>query len=122
MTLSPRTLISRRTLIKTGAAAAAASAAAGPIAAVSAAPVLVVFDGRSERSRAFARNHLAPGIDVAVEDENLWRTLRSAAPTGSITGMTTWSDWVVVRGLLEEKGKRVRSEKQSGTLFIWTMG
>jgi hypothetical protein len=113
--------LSRRSLIKSGAAAAAATAASGPIAAASAMPALVVFDGRSPLSRAFANTHFAPVIDVAIEDDNLWRTLRSAAPTGSITGMTGWSDWVVVRGLLEEKGKRLKSEKQSGTLFLWTM-
>jgi hypothetical protein len=46
-----------------------------------------------------------------------------------IVGLTGWGDWVVVRGFLEERGFRLRSEAQvaaplSGKthLFRWEMG
>ncbi len=40
---------------------------------------------------------------------------------GPVGGLTGWSDWVIVRGLLQEKGKRVKSQRQAGALFHWSM-
>jgi hypothetical protein len=35
--------------------------------------------------------------------------------------LTTWSDYVQARGLLQEKGKRLRVELRSANLFYWEM-
>jgi hypothetical protein len=110
----------RRSAIKSGAAVLALAAAASK-AAAAAPPALIVFDSRIPASCAFAQRHIGPRIDVAKEDASFWRQLRADTPTGSVVGMTGWSDWVVVRGLLEEKGKRLKSETASGKLFHWTM-
>lgn len=113
--------LSRRTMLISSAAIAATMASAAGVAATGLAPALVVFDSRSALSIAFASGHAAPRIDVAHEDANLWRGLRSVAAHGAIIGLTGWSDWVVVRGLLEEKGKRLKAENRSGKLFQWSM-
>lgn len=81
---------------------------------------LALFDSRHRASRAFAGQHWAT-LDVAQEDARLWQTLRQGALPDRIEGLTAWSDWVVVRGLLEERGKRVRTETRRGALFHWTM-
>jgi hypothetical protein len=110
----------RRSAIKSGAAVLALTAAGGK--AMSAPrPALVVFDRRIPASRAFAQRQSGPRVDVAVEDASFWRTLRTVSPEGHVIGLTGWSDWVVVRGLLEEKGKRLSSETASGKLFHWAM-
>jgi hypothetical protein len=61
-------------------------------------------------------------IDVAHDAANRWVRLRSLNPEGRVAGLTTWSDFVQVRGLLQEKGKRLRVESRSGDLFYWEMG
>ncbi len=112
--------LSRRNLIKSTAAAtvvAAASAKAGSAAA----PALFVYDSRSAESRALAKRHLCPSIDVAKEDANFWSSLRTLSPSGPVIGLTSWSDLVMVRGFLEEKGLRLKSEKPRGALFHWSM-
>ncbi len=113
-------IVSRRRAIQSGVAAVAV-AASGTKAMTSPRHALIVFDSRIPASLAYAKSKRGPRIDVAREDENLWRTLRSEAPDGTIVGMTGWSDWVIVRGLLEEKGKRLKSEEPLGSLFRWTM-
>jgi hypothetical protein len=115
--------LSRRTLIKTGSVTAVA-ALASVRAAAGEAPALTVFDSRIAQSRAFANAQTGLRIDVAHEDANFWRALRAGAPAGRIIGLTAWSDLVVVRGLLEEKGKRLKSEQQLGKshLLRWEMG
>jgi anaerobic selenocysteine-containing dehydrogenase len=111
--------LSRRSFIKAG---AAATAAATPVLAFATpGPVLVIFDGRNTESRAFARAFAAPAIDIAQEDANFWRQFRAVAPEGHVVGLTGWSDWVLARGFLEEKGKRLREEVPTGQLFRWTM-
>lgn len=111
--------LSRRSFIKAGVATAAASVPALPLAAQP--PALVVFDSRFAESRALARHFAAPVIDISREDANFWRKLRAAAPNGRVIGLTGWSDLVLARGFLEEKGKRLREEIPSGKLFRWTM-
>ncbi len=81
---------------------------------------LALFDSRHRASCSFADRHKAT-LDVAQEDTRLWQTLRQAPLPNRIEGLTAWSDWVVVRGLLEERGKRVRTEVRRGDLFHWTM-
>jgi hypothetical protein len=38
-----------------------------------------------------------------------------------VSGLTSWSDFVQVRGVLQEKGKRLRLESRRGELFYWEM-
>ena len=115
-------ILSRRYLLASGAVAATLAAVGGSRLAAAAPPALVVYDSRRADSLAFARSIAAPRIDVAREDGNFWRTVRSVSTDGPIVGLTGWSDWVLVRGMLEEKGKRLRREVQVGRLFHWTMG
>lgn len=114
-------ILSRRGLLASGAAAATVAAVGGSRFAAGPPPALVVYDSRRADSLAFARSIAAPRIDIAREDANLWRAVRNLAVDGTIVGLTGWSDWVLVRGVLEEKGKRLRREVRAGRLFEWTM-
>lgn len=113
-------LLSRRALIKSGVTISAIASVGGKATAFSS-PKLVIFDSRSLASITFARRYAAPRIDVAKEDEKFWRALRTASPEGRVVGMTGWSDFVIVRGLLEEKGKRLKGQMPTQRLFRWTM-
>jgi hypothetical protein len=114
--------ITRRALIKSSVALSAVVSTTGGQGLAATPPSLVVYDSRLPHARAFAKTHAAPRIDVAHEDAAFWRALRADVPGGTITGLTSWSDWVTVRGLLEEQGKRVKSEVAEHGLFRWTMG
>lgn len=69
-------------------------------------------------------------IDIEAEDAVLWRNVRAlTAADGCVAGCTRWSDLVMVRGFLEEKGMRLRGQKlfaaqagESATSFLWVMG
>lgn len=113
--------LSRRRLLASGALAATTAAIGGARLAAAAPPPLIVYDGRRAASRAFAHGRAGPRIDIAREEATLWRTLRSLSADGAITGLTGWSDWVLVRGMLEDRGKRVIREAKAGRLFQWTM-
>jgi hypothetical protein len=82
---------------------------------------LRIFDSRSAQSRAWLGCDAGAAVDVAQEQGVRWSTLRSIMPRGSVEGFTTWSDWVQARGVLEQKGKRLRAESRSGRLFHWVM-
>jgi hypothetical protein len=47
--------------------------------------------------------------------------VRNSATAGRIAGLTTWSDYIQVRGALQQRGKRLRLEARSGGLFYWEM-
>jgi hypothetical protein len=112
--------INRRNLLKSS--AVIGSLATAPLAARAInAPALTLFDSRLPASRAFAGFVGGLKIDIADEDSRMWRTLRNARKNGRVEGLTSWSDWVLVRGLLEERGLRVKQEKPTGKLFRWTM-
>lgn len=115
-------ILSRRNLLASGAVAATLAAVGGSRFAAAAPPALVVYDSRRTDSLTFARSIAAPRIDIACEDGNFWRAVRSVKVDGTIAGLTGWSDWVLVRGMLEEKGKRLRREVQVGRVFQWAMG
>ncbi|MEY4501343.1 MAG: hypothetical protein RIS52_1233 [Pseudomonadota bacterium] len=112
--------VTRRAALKSGAVAFAMAASAKGLTA--GAPALLVYDSRLAPSRAFARKAADKKIDIAHQDADFWRALR-AAPAGQVVGLTLWSDWVIVRGFLEEQRKRVRHEAQIGAhaLFEWSM-
>jgi hypothetical protein len=82
---------------------------------------LRVFDSRLPLSRAWLGSNTGNSIDVAHEQANRWSQLRNCAPVGRIAGLTRWSDYIQVRGALEQKGKRLRLEARSGGLFYWEM-
>jgi TAT (twin-arginine translocation) pathway signal sequence len=112
--------VSRRTILKGTAAIGAATAL--PVVAASAKPSCTVIDSRIPASLLHAKNAAGPVIDIAHADATFWRSLR-AAPAGSVTGITRWSDFVMIRGFLEEQGKRLRDETHDPAreLFRWTM-
>jgi hypothetical protein len=101
-------------------AVAAVSAGSGRVRAVPS-DALLVYDSRVSPSQALARLHAGRAVDLAHEHANLWRTLRSLRPSGVIVGLTSWSDLVQVRGLLESRGCRLRAEARCGRLFYWEM-
>ena len=116
--------LTRRGLIKNALIAAAAMAEARRAAAAasrSTPPALRVYDSRVPVSGAWIGDHGEGVIDVAEEHASRWVRLRRVAPAGRVAGLTTWSDFVQVRGLLQEKGKRLRHESRSGNLFYWEM-
>lgn len=75
---------------------------------------MAIFDSRLPESRNFAAQAKADGLrlfDIAGEEENLWDRARAGfglAEGEAVAGMTRWSDWLIVRGLLHERGRRVR--------------
>lgn len=120
--------VTRRTvLISTGVGMAALAAPA--LAAIEAGPMLAVYDSRLPQTEIFARECAAKGIrllDIAAEDARQWRGCRGGfcvAAGDRIIGMTGWSDWVLLRGVLYEQRRRVRSEERvemgGRTLFAW---
>jgi hypothetical protein len=113
-------ILSRRHVLKSGVATAIV-AGGGMSQIASATPGLLVYDSRIPASAAFALSHAVPAIDIAQEDAALWRNVRGIAQPGAVAGLTGWSDWVVIRGLLEENGLRMATQTQQGRLFRWTM-
>lgn len=118
--------LTRRTMLK--GSALIGSAAASPAiasAAVRTAP-LVVFDSRIPESSAFAAGTLAqPCVDIA---SGLVSARNSLGKAQIVTGLTRWSDWTVMRGLLEAQGLRLKEEVRQASplsgrthLFRWTM-
>jgi hypothetical protein len=90
----------RRGVLKGGALAGAVAAVPVAVRAAEAVAV-VVYDSRLAESASFAGGR---GIDLAR------RSLREAhamlAGAARVEGLTRWSDWTVLRGLLEEQGLR----------------
>jgi TAT (twin-arginine translocation) pathway signal sequence len=121
--------VSRRTVLK-GAAGLGAAATITTMAYRGDAAV-IVYDSRLPEARAFAAQHKDQQlIDIAVAESEQWRSLRTLpANAARISGLTGWSDWVAVRGFLEERGLRLKAETHlaaspSGKahLFRWDMG
>lgn len=112
--------ISRRNILKCGIAAAAVSAGS-TTALASRSADLIIFDSRRPKSARFANMHFVRKIDIAHEDKNFWRNLRSDTASRHIAGLTGWSDFILARGFLEEHRKRLLVEKLQGGLFFWEM-
>ena len=81
----------------------------------------LVYDSRLPQSRALRSAYAGRVLDLAYEQVNLWRNLRNLRPGGRVVGLTSWSDYVQVRSLLEERRSRLRAEARCGRLFYWEM-
>jgi hypothetical protein len=123
-------IVSRRSMLKAGAAATATVSL--PAFAATRFATLVLFDSRIPESRAFARTAGNVGtamIDLAEVEATQWAELRAdLAGKRRVIGLTGWTDWVIARGFLEERGLRLTSETSvpapmSGKahLFRWEM-
>lgn len=116
----------RRGLLK--ASALAGAAVAIPVAAGAATvPALLVFDSRLAESADYSRSAAAVHrIDLAQVP--LRAVHQALAGAGRIEGLTRWSDWTVLRGLLESDGLRRAGEARLAAplsghdgLWRWSM-
>lgn len=121
----------RDILVGSGAAATAmlASGSANTIDGASAnAPVLTVYtdDIPSARDLALKTSQGANNIAALKGDlVQLWKR-RIGKHRGAIQGYTSWSDYILLRGLGEEQGLRLRAEAQlryrgDKPVFRWVM-
>lgn len=122
--------LTRRSLLKTGAALSAASALPATAHALQG-PDLIVYDSRLPESVAAMKSaRAALVLDLAAKGGVSWTALQ-ALPQDlrSAQGLTGWSDWVGLRGYLEDRGLRLKSEtgvpapvSGKAHLFRWEMG
>jgi hypothetical protein len=113
--------ITRRAMLQ-GALVAAATLATGTSNAIAVPPrALLVYDSRLPQSCALRSAYAGRVLDLAYEQVNLWRNLRNLRPGVRVVGLTSWSDYVQVRSLLEERRSRLRAETRFGRLFYWEM-
>lgn len=106
-----------------GAVAAVPVAAHAASAVATEAAGMVVYDSRLAESASFAGGR---GIDLAVM--SLREAHAALAGSTRVEGLTRWSDWTVLRGLLEERGLRRTAETRLGAplsghdgLLRWSM-
>lgn len=97
--------LDRRSAIAVGAAAllvAAPACAARPGAGI------LLFDPASAEARRRAAAARGQRLIALIGDPiRLWRGLSFAGP---VSGLTSWSDYLILRGLAEEAGLRLRRE------------
>lgn len=113
------TRISRRGVLKGGALAGAAAVL--PLAVRRAEARVLVYDSRIEASQEFAAGQ---GIDIAQGMLTARRALANLPRCASVVGLTRWSDWVGLRGMLQDRGFRTEAEAHapgSPALFRWSM-
>ena len=76
-------------------------------------------------SKAVNSNPHAISFDIADQEDTLWTSARYQLkpPRGSaIMGLTRWSDWNGLRGVLSEQKFRTRREVHVGDAeFLWIM-
>jgi TAT (twin-arginine translocation) pathway signal sequence len=122
--------VSRRTLLKSVGVAGAATAL--PAQTFARNPALAIYDSRLPEGAAFGASATAmglPTVDVAGGDRAILKVARHGlSASDTVIGLTGWSEWVIVRGLLEERGKRLSQEKRiahsgkrNATPFEWIM-
>jgi hypothetical protein len=124
--------LTRRSLLKTGAVLSAAATLPATARAVTGkAPDLLVYDSRLPESLVAMQGKTASmTLDLAQMEATNWSPLRTLPATiRSAQGLTGWTDWVLLRGTLEDRGLRFQSETSvpapvSGKahLFRWKMG
>jgi hypothetical protein len=110
--------IDRRALMQGAALCALASTTLGKRVAMAATdvPCFAIFDSR--RGAALAARQT---IDIARDSANQWRELRSIGAARRVVGATTWSDFLQVRGVLQEQGLRVTATRHRAGLEYWSM-
>jgi hypothetical protein len=107
--------IDRRAALGLGGAALLAPAVASAGITRSASGILL-FDPGSPKARALAQEVRGQRLVALTGDPvRLWRD-KLGDTTGPIGGITTWSDYVILRGLAAEQGLRVRSEEHIAVL------
>jgi hypothetical protein len=122
--------VSRRTILKGAGALGAVSAAA--VVAQEKNLLIAVFDSRLPEANAFAADARQRGlktIDISANDREIWQIAREdLVVSETIIGLTGWSDWLMLRGLLEEQGKRMTHQRRLthtgnrlATPFEWSM-
>ncbi|WP_062346617.1 twin-arginine translocation signal domain-containing protein [Novosphingobium sp. CCH12-A3] len=117
--------VSRRSMLK-GSALAGAVAATPAVAAMASPVPLVVFDSRIPESAAFAAaKDTQRAIDLALGAADVARAIKFPQV---VTGLTRWSDWTALRGVMEAQGLRLSEEIRAAAplsgrthLFLWTM-
>ncbi len=121
--------IRRRTVLAGGAAASGV----GLLGKANAKPAaqqqtLVVYAPSIPQAHALAHKETqGPARMLPVQGDvvEFWKK-KLASHKCAVKGYTSWSDYVVLRGLAEEKGLRLRAETQlrvaaGKTLFAWAM-
>ncbi|WP_428410337.1 hypothetical protein [Hyphococcus sp.] len=111
-------------------ACSAAALSFGPIATantVSREPILYVYSSDIPQARWLAQKSTQSSKSlIALKGDlmALWKTTLNRRH-GPLHGVTSWSDYVLLRGLAEEHGLRLREEMQlqaeGKTLFRWVM-
>ncbi|MBB4612039.1 twin-arginine translocation signal domain-containing protein [Novosphingobium taihuense] len=117
--------VSRRSILK-GSALAGAVAATPAMAAMARSAPVVVFDSRIPESVAFAASQSAHmRFDLAHGTEEAARAIKDLR---AVTGLTRWSDWTALRGVMEAQGLRLSEEIRAAAplsgrthLFRWTI-
>ena len=123
--------IKRRDVLIAGAAATTVISTAflkPPFAAAAGEKLLTIYTPGLPQALSLARKDMRAAKNMHPLNGdviNFWNT-RLANHHGALQGYTSWSDYVVLRGLAEERGLRLRSEKQmitdgKRTLFRWLM-
>lgn len=86
----------------------------------------VVYSPKIPQARRLAQSAAYLNEAIPLNDElmTLWKS-KLHNHSGALQGYTSWSDFVLLRGLAEEQGLRVREEiklNASGrSLFRWTI-
>jgi len=118
-------IVDRRQALTGLIAGAALSGAPAARAAVRDAQTVIVADLRLPAVRRLTAGYRpARLIDLSAAHADLWREMRGFVPGGArVIGVTRWSDWIAVRGLLIERGLRVRAERPLAVVraFFWEM-
>ncbi len=118
--------LKRRDVLAGGAATLLSARAAAKASAVSAAPFLTIYSPTIPQARTLAQKAARSSkaaIPLTGDLVTLWKTALSKH-RGALHGFTSWSDFVLLRGLAEEQGLRVRTETRletGKTLFRWVM-
>ncbi|KUR79169.1 hypothetical protein [Novosphingobium sp. Fuku2-ISO-50] len=110
--------LNRRALIKGGAACAGAFGAA-PLARAIQSVDVALHDSRFGVPIALAATR---SIDLVDERRAHWATIRTGLGRArSVTGITTWSDYVLIAHELERRGFRRAAERRVGRLWRFTL-
>lgn len=110
--------LNRRALIK-GAAACSGAVGLAPLARAMPSVDIALHDSRFGMPLALAATRT---IDLVDERRTHWATIRAGLGRArSVTGITTWSDYVLIAHELERRGFRRAAEGQVGRLWRFTL-